>query len=584
MTRDPRLTSGAAPLDDAAIGELVRDVAEGWTMPPVRLDAPAWRERVRDPRARRLAAARGWLTRMGRAATAAVALTVAGALVAVVLTAPPDDPGKSPGTTDGATPVATDAALATPLPKLLATGDLPVPSEVVVLTEQGDVALVDLASGSIGRPLTGARFGSLIQVRADGTLVCLCLAESGSVGGSPTNAALTLDRFDAAGALLSTTPIESFTGAPDPRDEGRFIPDQPAHVLTATSFSDGGRYGLVGWSLRAHPAWRSGLLVVDLQSGEVVSRVDLPDGFTGDDDSRRVHGAPRVVGSTGADGLVVARPWYEFTPPDSVSARYRFDTEAYRVGFVGGALAAPTAIPAATGCGSEVDLGGALPDGGTWLACSSGGGGFLTVVRRISADGSSLPDIRVPGSVGIEGDTLAPSRDGRTLFVWDPGSTTLTRIELATGATTTGQGLTADAGDGPLVALGQWLAPSTAAKTFLRSSVIVSPDGTRVYAIGVREGLENPGISGSAGVFVFDATTLEPIAVYPPTADFVSIAVSADGRFVYAAGLPGVDALGRRRGDQGASITVFDTADGGTRLIAGQLGPEMISFGPDPLD
>ena len=85
-------------------------------------------------------------------------------------------------------------------------------------------------------------------------------------------------------------------------------------------------------------------------------------------------------------------------------------------------------------------------------------------------------------------------------------------------------------------------------------------------------------------MFVFDAATLTLIDVYDPTADFVSLAIGVDGRFVYAAGLPGVDALGRRIAGQGPSVTVFDTADGSTRLIAGQLGVGLITFGPEPLE
>ena len=50
---------------------------------PVRLDAPAWREGVRSPRRAGSTPSRGWLARFGQAATAAVALTVAAALIAV---------------------------------------------------------------------------------------------------------------------------------------------------------------------------------------------------------------------------------------------------------------------------------------------------------------------------------------------------------------------------------------------------------------------------------------------------------------------------------------------------------------------
>jgi len=84
-------------------------------------------------------------------------------------------------------------------------------------------------------------------------------------------------------------------------------------------------------------------------------------------------------------------------------------------------------------------------------------------------------------------------------------------------------------------------------------------------------------MSGSAGIFAFDAATLAPVWHVEPNADYVSLAVSPDGRFLFAAGTAGVDAAGRRSG-QPASITVLDAGDGSTRLIAGQLGGGQITF------
>ena len=80
----------------------------------------------------------------------------------------------------------------------------------------------------------------------------------------------------------------------------------------------------------------------------------------------------------------------------------------------------------------------------------------------------------------------------------------------------------------------RWLAPSAAAKTFLDPGIVASPDGKRIYAIGVT-GSSDPGPGGSTGIYVFDATTLEVLGHWQPTADFTSLAVSADGQFVYAA-------------------------------------------------
>lgn len=114
--------------------------------------------------------------------------------------------------------------------------------------------------------------------------------------------------------------------------------------------------------------------------------------------------------------------------------------------------------------------------------------------------------------------------------------------------------------------------------------MVISPDGSRVYAIGVRSDATGPEAGGSTGAFAFDANTLATIAYYPPTADFVSLAVSGDGKYLYAAGLPGVDAAGQGNFRFSASITVFDTDDGSVRLIAGLLGGEMLSFGSAILD
>ncbi|HTK44960.1 MAG TPA: hypothetical protein VL749_06385 [Patescibacteria group bacterium] len=571
MTRDPH----SAGYDDATIEQLVRDVAEEWTMPPVRLDAPGWRARVRSSRTRRLVAAEAWFGRLGQAATAAVALTVVGALVAVLITRPPE-PGKTPEPSSGSGPSASPGARATSLPKLLVTGDEPDPAIVVMRSERGDFARVDLTTGSINGPLTGKSSASQLRVAADGSMVCLCVAESGNIGGQPTDVSVSLERYDARGKLAGSTPIEQFSGEPDPRDASIFVPERPAHVLTDVSFSDDGRYGFVGWSLRAHPVWHSGVVVVDLADGSIASRLDLPDATDGEGDTRRVIEAPRVAGMIHTGSVLIARGFYEWSPPASQEPTYTFENHVFTASLDAGQLADAKLVPTASDCGGSVVRAGPLPEGAFWVACTSGGA-ELTVIRRLGPDNSLLGDVRISGSTGIDTDPTAVSADGSKLYVWDPSSEVLTRVDLASGDKTSGKGIAA-ADAGPLAALGNWLAPAAAAKSWLRGALAVSPDGSRVYAIGIREGADERDVAGSTGVFVFDATTLEPATVWQPTADYVSIAVSADGKLVFAAGLPGVDAAGRNRIAQQASITVFDASDGSIRLIAGQLGGDALTF------
>ena len=124
------------------------------------------------------------------------------------------------------------------------------------------------------------------------------------------------------------------------------------------------------------------------------------------------------------------------------------------------------------------------------------------------------------------------------------------------------------------------MAPSALAKVFLEPAIVVSADGSRVYALGI-DPLGGGELGGSKGVFAFDAHSLEAIGHWPATADYISLAVSPDGRFVYASGDGGLDAAGNPS-PNGASITVFDTADGSVRLLAGQLGPGELWF-PGPI-
>jgi DNA-binding beta-propeller fold protein YncE len=156
-------------------------------------------------------------------------------------------------------------------------------------------------------------------------------------------------------------------------------------------------------------------------------------------------------------------------------------------------------------------------------------------------------------------------------------SLVLTRVDLATGELTTGTGQVALAADDPLAALGRWLTPSAAAKVLLSSGIALSPDGTRIYALGIASGGSADRLPGSAGLFVFDTASLAQVDHWNATADFVSIAVSADGKFVYAAGSPEMGADGSST-TQAASITVFDATDGSVRLLAGQLGHGFILF------
>ena len=60
--------------------------------------------------------------------------------------------------------------------------------------------------------------------------------------------------------------------------------------------------------------------------------------------------------------------------------------------------------------------------------------------------------------------------------------------------------------------------------------------------------------------------------------------MSANGKYVYAAGLARFDAGGQERATQQASITVFRASDGELQLIAGRLGFDFLTFATPILD
>lgn len=567
------------PADDDELGRLVRGAAESWAMPSVRLDEAGWRERVRTPRARRVAVLRGWMAILGRAAAASLVLSVSAALLGVWLTRPlgPSSQSQGPSGTNAvaASPRPSHSGpAASPLPKLLVEGDTPSPSQVIVTVDSG-FAQVDLTTGTIGNAVASGQYGSVVRRAPDGSVYCLCVSGDTYLGGGYSHVAVTWGRY-VDGVAAPAKQVGDYRGAPTPGEEGN--PEQPGNVLVRVSFADESGIAFVGWTIHAHPAWKSGLVIVNVTNGSVIQRIDLPDRSDGTATSRTGADAPRIIGTAGPGRLAIARPWYSWSPPTSRNPTYSFGADAFIADRDAGRISNVAPLAAASECGDQLIVSGTLADGSWWLGCAADEFS-RAVVRRLGADDHVLGDTQVPTSldIGDAGGTSMVSHDGSSLFLWNPMSLVLTRVDLATGELTTGTGQVALAADDPLAALGRWLTPSAAAKVLLSSGIALSPDGTRIYALGIASGGSADRLPGSAGLFVFDTASLAQVDHWNATADFVSIAVSADGKFVYAAGSPEMGADGSST-TQAASITVFDATDGSVRLLAGQLGHGFILF------
>ena len=147
------------------------------------------------------------------------------------------------------------------------------------------------------------------------------------------------------------------------------------------------------------------------------------------------------------------------------------------------------------------------------------------------------------------------------MFLWDPIRHLVGRIDVDTGAASTSVAPVS-------------LPPAVSADSMgigVDPGLVVSPDGSRLYALGM---LANGSMAGrSTGIWVFDAGTLQPLDHWPARARLTSLAVSADGTFVYAAGAQGFDADGNA-GPSGASVTVYDATTGEIQVIYGSVSPD----------
>ena len=575
---NPRSTDRRQPdpePDVERLANLVRDVTGDWRMPPQRLDEMTWRDRISDRRLR----SRGRFGRLATPAAAAIVATVGLALGAVWLRTPPAGPGAS-NTADGsasARPTA-NGPTASPLPALQVNGDLPSVTSVVVRTGSG-YHVADLATGTLGPTLLSrSSEPSILAARPGGGWLCVCATWTGQSANGPTGVRITLRPVAADGSGEAEVELRNLTGRPDPADPLTAIAQL---VDTTTTFSDDGRYAFVGWSVRDGAAWTSGMDVIDVDATTVITRLAVPVGRPAGVTTRPwVRAAPTARLSPDGGTILVSSFWYVDDPlaprPLSGADHWIATFEAGAVGPLGGAGSTPSER-----CG-EFDHG--LIDSATYYVLCWSASDRLTV-ERVASDGTVIDDHEVwQIDAGTESGSLS-TRIGDALYVWNPISVTLARIDLATGNVDTTTGSTASAGGDSgdpfagLAALGrglgEWLAPSAAAKVFVDPALVASPDGTRLYALGVD--FANQRSPGSRGVYAFDAATLGEVGHWPPTADFASITVSSDGRFLYAAASAGSDAAGHVSSNR-ASITVFDTSNGSVRLIAGDLGGSDIWF------
>jgi hypothetical protein len=577
----------STPPDDADIGALVRAVAEDWQRPPQRLDQATWRERVDvSRRGSRGSGGRRWLGRLAEAGVLAVVATLVLALGAVVLTGPGRNGsiGSNPSTapSDGTSPTAPATRVptppvASPLPALLVNGELPSVTSVL-LQGGGGYRLADLASGTLGPDLAWNMGWNTPLARPGGGWVCVCGAyPQGSGGPGIEKVVITVEAVDAGGASVGSRDVRTLQSG---IEAGEPVTSDIQSVDVLVSASPDGYYAFIGWSERSTTGWHAGVDVVDLASLEVVDRLALPDVARPAEAASRawVRLAPTVDMAAGVDLALISENWFV---DDPTTATPPSGTDRWSATFRAGAMRDPVeAGTRSDGTCFEWEQ-GVIDAGSFFVACIKNDNGVVRV-ERFTLAGAPIDNAEVGRFSGFGAFAVRPDH---RFFLWDPQTHTLMSYDLQTGATSSLKVPDTAGINGPLDvaaaigrAIGSWLAPSATAKILLQPAMAVSPDGTRLFAIGINATPSELG--GSAGVFAFDISGSELALAghWPPNADFVSLAVSQDGAFVYAAGMGGVDAEGIDAPGVKSSVTVFDATDGSIRLIAGQLSEHDVIF------
>jgi hypothetical protein len=253
-------------------------------------------------------------------------------------------------------------------------------------------------------------------------------------------------------------------------------------------------------------------------------------------------------------------------------------TQSWSGSFVGASIASLRPIGPVVGASCDVADSGPIDDSSFYVLCWASNGGVT--LERLGSDGKSIGKTSLSGSEAELDGLTQIARWGDSLYLWQPVGGTLIRFDLRTGEHRKAAArIAAVPPSDPLAgigrAIGRWLAPTTLAKVLIEPGLVISADGRTAYALGVR-GLTGESL-GSLGVYVFDTDAMQQTTHWQPTADYVSIAISGDGRFVYVLGQPGSDAAGNVTSDE-ASLTVFDSSTGGIVAIAGQLGSQWLLF------
>lgn len=475
-------------------------------------------------------------------------------------------------------PRVTPAPLATPLPTREVNGT-ELPNERRLVYGNGP-QILDLATGTVRS--FGRQYEDLVFPVRD-ELVCVCLVRWSNASPGPL---LRFARFDLDGAPILERDLLSLEGM-------MAVPEMTEGFnMTAAVDAAGERLVLVD-VVRRPPSWVVEFHVVDTRSGELLDSIVVAT-FPVDLAEPRPSASARTDGgapSGGAPDGVYAWAGPVGLSPDGGTAFVTVAKSDVRgdewtgrnlewlIPIADGRAGEPTALSAEASLATDrwcpgrptfldaeliVQLCGPPsqpPESSFWS------------VRRVIADGVSLGDLPIGAarSDGSSSAVMLVDRERRSVVMWDAFRHLVSRVNVDSGRVH--EGVVAESmlpGDRRPYGRG-WFG--------VEPGLVASSDGTRLYALGLASGPGNVGTS--TGIWVFDADTLELLDHWAPRALLTSLAISADGRFLYASSAAGFDADGRENHRWQASVSVYDATTGQIVLLYGSIGEgQWLSFQP----
>jgi len=464
------------------------------------------------------------------ALTATSILIVAFALAALdpVLSLPPlpfDDDSRPSGE---------PRTLVSPLPSLQ-RDDAFAPEQLLPLLAGGLRWLDPLTGRLSGTPYEGFRGAPFVM--ADGSVLCVCLDRPWTQSGAIVRVSIVRETGPNE-PTTSTQVLELQTDVDEPF--GDAIAVEPA-------ISPDGSTVYLATTVRQVEGVGARVFAVDAASGEIAAEADVP--------LQAGEGGPvQPIIRVSPDGREILFTMWSTTiglHPSEYGASHAFaiSVSPNDPNEIGPPLEVERLSPQISG---PFCFGEAYVAVGTYGALCDRPGVSPAHASLYVADALGFGrSFDLPATLTGEIDVEIDAAGGR-VFVWSPERRAIGRVDVATGAMASrayGFGDSAaslsptEPRPNPVNDPVRWTDIAGAADVFTRHTLVGSPDGLVLFAIGSgRRGSAD--LPASTGIWVIDADTLELVDVWAPAAYYADIALTHDGEYLVALGLSGVNEAG----------------------------------------